>query len=490
MVATSQVDAALVGRRALVLGLGRFSGGVETVRFLARHGAHVVVSDAAEPATLAESARAIAGTGAVLRFGPQSPALLDELGPDGLLVASPAIPFEHPVLVEAARRAISITSEIELFAARVPCPVLGVTGTKGKSTTSTILANMLRAAGLRTHLGGNVGHSLLNELDRMRPTDRVVLELSSFQLHDLARIGFRPSIAVVTNLFPDHLDRHGTFDHYAASKLAILTAQTEDDVAVLPGDDAAVRAHGFETAGRARRVHFGGALESVTAPGVRVTPTGGLSEVGERREGETTGTATGTELPSFSLWGAHNRRNAAAAAAAALATGCTWAEVRAGAAATQPLPHRLQPVHEARGILFIDDSIATTPQCTAAALEAVPRRCIVLVGGKEKGTASTALIAALKARAKGVIGIGTTGQAIVDLVQRDTAVPAVMSSGGPDLAAAMHAALAMASPGDAVLLSPGYSSLDQYASFAVRGDAFAKAARDATAGADHCRWKT
>lgn len=482
------VDPSLAGRRALVLGLGRFSGGVETIRFLAGHGARVTVSDTATPEALADSVHAIADSGASLRFGPQTPALLDELGAGGLLVASPAIPFEHPVLVEAARRGIETTSEIELFVARVPCPVLGVTGTKGKSTTSTLLANMLRAGGFRTHLGGNVGHSLLNELARMRPTDRVVLELSSFQLHDLARIGFRPSIAVVTNLFPDHLDRHGTFDHYAASKRAILDRQTADDVAVLPGDDAALRAHGFETAGQARRVHFGGLGEAVPAPGVRVTETGGLSEVGAfgptraEREGGSPGAATGTELPAFALWGAHNRRNAAAAAAAALAAGCTWAEVRAGAAATQPLDHRLQPVHEAGGILFIDDSIATTPQCTAAALEAVPRRCIVLVGGKEKGTESTVLVEALRARAKGVVGIGTTGAMVVDLVRRGTSIPAVLSGGGPDLAAAMKAALAMAAPGDAVLLSPGFSSLDQYASFAVRGDAFAKAARDATVG--------
>jgi UDP-N-acetylmuramoylalanine--D-glutamate ligase len=316
----------------------------------------------------------------------------------------------------------------------------------------------------------------------MRPTDRVVLELSSFQLHDLRRTGFRPSIAVVTNLFPDHLDRHGTFDHYAASKRAILEAQTADDVAVLPGEDAALAAHGFANAGRARRVRFGGPGEAVPAPGVRVTASGGLSEVGGRREGGNSGAATGTELPAFALWGAHNRRNAAAAAAAALAAGCTWAEVRAGAAATQPLPHRLQPVHEAGGVLFIDDSIATTPQCTAAALEAVPRRCIVLVGGKEKGTAPTALVEALRAHAKGVVGIGTTGAMVVDLVRRGTSIPAVTATGGPDLAAAMKTALAMASPGDAVLLSPGFSSLDQYASFAVRGDAFAKAAREATGG--------
>ena len=489
MTRAPHVDSSLAGRHALVLGLGRFSGGVETIRFLTGHGAHVVVSDSSTAAALAESVRAIDGTGATLRFGPQTPALLDDVGARGLVVASPAIPFDHPVLVEAARRGIEVTSEIELTIARLPCPVLGVTGTKGKSTTSTLLANMLRASGVRTHLGGNVGRSLLNEWAGIRSTDRVVLELSSFQLHDLRRISFRPSIAVVTNLFPDHLDRHGTFAHYAASKRSILEAQTADDVAVLPARDPALVEHGFETAGRARRVRFGGVEEAVGEPGVRVRPDGGLTEV---RAGASTrrpsaapradaGVADGTELPAFALWGAHNRRNAAAAAAAARAAGCTWAEIRAGAAATRPLPHRLEPVHESGDVLFIDDSIATTPQCTAAALEAVPRRCIVLVGGKDKAVAPTALVAALAARAKGVVGIGTTGRAVVEGVRAASRVPAVLSEGGPDLEAAVRAALAMAAPGDAILLSPGYSSLDQYLSFAVRGDTFAAAARAATA---------
>jgi len=473
----------LADRRALVLGLGRFSGGVETVKFLARAGARVVVSDTSTAEALADSVRAVEGTGATLRFGPQTPSLLDDLRPGDLVVASPAIPFEHPVLVEAARRGLERTSEIELFAARVPCPVIGVTGTKGKSTTSTLLANMLRASGRRTHLGGNVGHSLLNELMGMRADDRVVLELSSFQLHDLRRIGFRPSIALVTNLFPDHLDRHGTFDHYAASKRAILDAQEPGDVAVLPGADPLLAAHGFETAGRARRVRFCGVGEPGGGPGVRVRDDGGLADVEGLGDRATRGTADGTDLGVFALWGAHNRRNAAAAAAAAIAAGCSWAEVRAGAAATQPLRHRLEPVHEAGGILFVDDSIATTPQSSAAALEAVPRPCVILVGGKEKGASPASLIAAIAARARAVVGIGTSGAAIVEAVRRSTRVPAVVAPGGPDLVAAVRAALALARPGDAVLLSPGYSSLDQYASFAVRGDEFARAAKAAAPAA-------
>lgn len=459
----------LAGRTALVLGLGRWSGGVETVRFLHRVGARAIVSDSADPASLAASVAAIEGTGATTVFGPQTPALLDRLPADGFVVASPAIPFDHPVLVEAARRGVPATSEIALFTARVRAPVLGVTGTKGKSTTSTLLAAMLTASGRRTHLGGNVGRSLLNDLDAIGPDDAVVLELSSFQLFGLARTGFRPAVAVVTNLFPDHLDRHGTMAHYAASKRALLDAQTAADVAVLPWRDATLDGFGFRTAGAARRLFFD------TAPfvgdGVHVTADGGLADARG---------AGGTDLAAFRLWGRHNRGNAAAAAAAARAFGATWAEVRAGAASVRPLPHRLEPVHEAAGLLFVDDSIATTPQSTAAALEAVPRRCVVLVGGKDKGKDTPVdvgpLLDAAVARARAVVGIGTTGPAVVAAAAA-RGLRAVAAPSSPDLVAAVRAAVGLASPGDAVLLSPGFSSLDQFASFAVRGDAFAAAAK-------------
>jgi UDP-N-acetylmuramoylalanine--D-glutamate ligase len=192
----------------------------------------------------------------------------------------------------------------------------------------------------------------------------------------------------------------------------LLEAQTEDDVAVLPMHDEALERLGFSTAGRARRLRFG---THVDGPGVAVTAEGNLVDSMGRR---------GTDLDAFRLWGAHNRGNAAAAATAALAFGCTWAEVRAGAAATKPLDHRLEPVCEIGGVLYVDDSIATTPQSAIAALEAVPRPCVILVGGKDKGSDATLLVKAMAAGARGVVGIGTTGPALVDAVRR-ASVPAM-----------------------------------------------------------------
>ena len=437
------------GRRALVLGLGRFTGGVETVRYLRARGADVVVSDVATRTDLEASAREVESLGAVLVFGRQTPALLEDID---LVVANPAIPFDHEVLRAADDRSLPVTTEMNLFLERVRAPVLAVTGTKGKSTTVTLLAGMLEAAGRTVHLGGNVGRSLIARVDEIAPRDLVVLELSSFQLYWTRRIERSPHLTVVTNLFGDHLDRHGTFDHYAASKRAALDAQGPGDVAVLPVDDADVREAGYLDAGAARRVLFGAGgayrLEGATILGPR-----------DLR----------VELGGFPLWGPHNLRNALAAAAAALqAEGVGPEHVRAGALAARPLPHRLAPVGEVDGVLYVDDSNGTNPTSTRCALEASPRPAVVLVGGKSKGLDLEPLLDTLAARARAVVGIGTTGPDVVRrLAGRVQAV-----DGGPTMETAVRAAAALARPGDAVLLSPAFSSLDQYASFVVRGRAF------------------
>ncbi len=440
----------LAGARALVLGLGRFSGGVETARFLLAEGADVLVSDAAERSGLESSAREAEALGARLVFGPQTATLLE--GRD-LVVASPAIPFEHPLLAAAERAGIAVTSEINLFLERVRAPVLGVTGTKGKSTTASLLAGMLAQTGRHVHLGGNVGRALVARLAEIGPKDLVVLELSSFQLWWTRQIGRAPTVALLTNLFPDHLDRHGTLAEYAAAKRLMFEQQHASDVAVLPADDGAAHEHGFLRAGPARRVLFGAGAPYHLEQGGLVGP----------------GSGPRRDLAGMRLWGAHNRRNALAAAAAALQVpGVSWDHVLAGALAAEPLPHRLEPVAEKHGVLYVDDSNATTPQSALQALEAVPRPAIVLVGGKPKGVDTTPLIEGLVRRAKAVVTLGTSGP---DVAARLAGrVPVV--DGGPDMASAVAAAAGLARPGDAVVLSPGFSSLDQYLSFAVRGEQF------------------
>lgn len=444
----------LAGARALVLGLGRFSGGVETARFLVAEGADVLVSDRDARANLEESARAVEALGARLVFGPQTDALLQGMD---VVVVGPAIPFDHPVLAAAEARGVPVTTEINLFLERVRAPVLAVTGTKGKSTTAALLATMLTqglaGSARRVHFGGNVGRALLAGVSAIAPDDLVVLELSSFQLWWARRAGRSPHVAVLTNLFPDHLDRHGTMLEYAAAKRALFDFQGPGDVAVLPKDDPSAAAHGFLTAGRARRLWFGAGGE-FRLEGTRIRGPGAPADA---------------DLGDLRLWGAHNRRNALAAAAAALEVpGISWAQVLAGARAQSPLPHRLEPVAEVAGVLYVDDSNATTPQSAVEALAAVPRPAVVIAGGKPKDVDVTPLVEALARRARAVVTVGTSGPALASRLKGRVA----LADGGATMESAVRAATALARPGDAVLLSPGFSSLDQYPSFAVRGDRF------------------
>lgn len=436
------------GRRVLVLGLGRFGGGVETARFLVRVGADVVISDTAPRETLAASADAAQALGAALVFGPQDDALLADCD---AVFASPAMPFDHALLRTATSRGIPVTTETNEFLLRCPAPVFGVTGTKGKSTTTTLLAHILEAADHTVHLGGNIGRPLLGHVHEIRPSDRVVLELSSFQLWWAHHIRRSPHVTLVTNLMSDHLDRHGTQDEYARSKRAALDYQTGDDIAVLPADDPAVRDAGWFEAGRARRVTFGNQGDLDLEGGAIVGASGRAS------------------CERLALPGAHNRRNALAAAAAACQDDAvTWEALERGLASAHPLPHRLDPVAEIDGVRYIDDSNATHPESTCVALAAFDAPIVLLAGGKDKGADTERLHTVIAERAKALIGIGTTGPALAAALE-----PALQATRtAPTMEAAVEMAQQLAAPGDVVLLSPAFSSLDQFQSFAERGDRF------------------
>ena len=345
--------------------------------------------------------------------------------------------------------------------ARSRAPIYGVTGTKGKSTTSTLLARMLEASGRTVHLGGNIGRPLVALLEDIHPEHRIVLELSSFQLWWAHQVGISPHISVITNLLSDHLDRHGTHAHYASSKRAALDYQVAEDSAVFPSDDLALEEAGWLAAGSARRVTYG--------------PGGDYSLHGTVVRGPD-GSA---DLSGMRLPGAHNRRNALAAAAALLqGEPGAWEAVTTGARAARPLPHRMEPVSEVDGVCYLDDSNATHPASTLCALEAIERPIVLIAGGKEKGVDPTALFERIRVRAKAVIAIGSSAPTLVAALRAD--LPITQAA---DMAEAVCQAAAHAAPGDAVLLSPAYSSLDQFESFAERGDSFAACVRSLKEGA-------
>ncbi len=336
-----------------------------------------------------------------------------------LLVKSPGVPGEAVLVVEARLRGIPVWSELELGFRVLDNPLVAVTGTNGKTTTSELLGAMLGAP-----VAGNVGVAL-SELDgAVEPGSWVVVEASSFQLEDVDT--FRPRVAVLLNLEPDHLDRHASFEAYAAAKLRVFENQELGDVAVVPRGFGAVP-------GQARRADF-----DVDDP-----------------------------LPAEPLIpGAHNRENAAAAAAAARAAGGTEEEIARALREFPGVPHRLEPVAERDGVLYVNDSKATNVAAALRALAAYDRPLLLIAGGRAKGESFEPLAAAARGRVERAFLIG---EAAPELAEALDELPHETSG---DLGTAVAAAAAAARPGDVVLLSPACASYDQFRDFEERGDEF------------------
>lgn len=445
--ATARSTAALAGRRITVLGLGRFGGGLGVTRWLAAQGAQVTVSDHAPASELDDSIKALAGLNVSLHLGGHLEA--DFLQAD-LLIVNPAIPRALPLLQAALAAGVPRTTEINLFLERCPARIVGITGSVGKSTTTAMIGEIL-ARKFRTHVGGNIGKSLLENLGAIAPDDVVVLELSSFQLDDLPRAAVSPQVAVVTNLLPNHLDRHGTMEAYGDAKKNLFRFQGPGDVLVL--NDSCPTVRGWASAARGRVEFF------------HATPP----------EGE----AFALKLP-----GPHNQANAQAAWTACRQLGIDRATAAGALAQFAGLPHRLEFVVERDGVRYFNDSKCTTPEGAIVALHAFPRRrAIVLVGGHDKHAPFGELGLALAKNAKAVIAIGQTRGAILSAVRdamaeapgRQGDQPVLVSA--ENLANAVASARSLAAPGDVILLSPACASYDQFRNYEHRGEEFRALAR-------------
>ncbi len=415
-------------KRVLVMGLGRFGGGAAAARWFRERGHPVLVTDLSDEKKLKESIAAIAPLGVELRLGGHDEADFDTAD---IVVVNQAVPFEHPLVQRARARGKEIVTELGLTLRLLQGPIVGVTGTKGKSTTSALLAAMLQASGRPVALGGNIGRPLLNEAERLSPGTIAVLEISSFQLAWLEHDDFALTAAVITNVTGDHLDRHPTFGHYAASKRRLVESVRPGGAVVLREEDEVCRSFAAHTRGRV--TWFG---ESRPPP---------------------------VALDDLKLAGRHNRWNAAAAAHAALAAGATPEGCRAAIRDFRPLRHRLESLRTGGPVEFVDDSIATTPDAAAAAVASFGRPVILLTGGRDKGLDWAPLVRAAD-RAKAVIAYGETGPLL------HTRIPA--SQLRPTFDAAVRRALELAQPGDVVLLSPGFASYDEFPGFDARGDRF------------------
>jgi UDP-N-acetylmuramoylalanine--D-glutamate ligase len=443
-----------------VVGLGR--SGVAATTLLRRLGARVYASDAGSGAGLANQSEALRALGADVQLGQHD---IQRLTRAALVVASPGVPPDAAPLTAAQAAGVPIISEIEVALAAIPrLRYIAVTGTNGKTTVTTLIAHLLRSVGADVVAAGNIGMPLSEVALRPVPPAWVALELSSFQLHDTPSIN--PAVGVLTNLSPDHLDRYESVDDYYADKAMLLRHAHHGSRWVVNADDAAVMEMVRGVAGVQHRFAVSGRLADAFLGGPGKQQLIVRDEVLlERRE-----------LP---LLGAHNVANALAAVLAVVAAEPaheSFDDRHRMAAALRGFhapPHRLQPVAEVDGVVWIDDSKATNVASARVAIESMTRPTILLLGGRHKGEPYTALIDAVSAHCRMVLAYGEAAP----LIERDLGGRAAVQciAGGFDEVVAR--ARALARRGDAVLLAPACSSYDMFRNYEERGRAFAAAAR-------------
>jgi UDP-N-acetylmuramoylalanine--D-glutamate ligase len=452
----------LEGESVAVIGLG--ASGAAAARLVLAEGGDVYVSDSSSDAATAGRGADLRSAGAVVELGGHD---LERVASAGLVVVSPGIPPDAPVLRALAERGVRWISEPELAVRFYSGPLIAVTGTNGKTTTTLLVAHLLEASGIRAAAGGNVGGGLAPAASELallpEPPDWYVLEMSSFQLAGIE--SFSPDIGVVTNLSPDHLDRYPDVATYFADKARLFENADASSRWVLPAGDEAVTRLAGDAAGS--RYHFGGdaasGSDAFTADGVLTLRVDADAEALVRAE----------ELP---LLGRHNVDNALAAALTARLAGAEVEGIRAGLRSARPLPHRLEPVAEKGGVLWVNDSKATNVAATKSALASLDRPVVILLGGKDKGEDFRALGLSLRGRVRHAIVYGAARRRIADELRGIVPLEVM----GTDFSAVVARAASLAEPGDLVLLSPACSSYDMFESYEERGHRFAELAKEIT----------
>ncbi len=434
-------------RHVVVLGAGR--SGRAAAELLIARGARVTLNDAdaAEP----EGAGRLRDLGVVLELGPHRAGLLTSAD---LVVLSPGVSPTQEAVVAARRAGVSVIGDVELASRWLTGRIVAITGTKGKSTTTSLTARMLREAGLASTAGGNLGIALSAQVSASRPDVMHVVEVSSFQLETTET--FHPWVAVLMNLSPDHLDRHASFDEYAAAKRRIFRNQTREDWAVINADDPAALALARD--GRARRLDF--ALDAPVHDGITIED-GAIVRRGDRRA------VPLLPVTSVRLPGRHLLSDVLAAAAVGCVAGVPPAAMQRAVEGFTGLEHTLERAGEIAGVLFINDSKATNVAAARRAIETFDRGVVAIMGGRYKGGAFEDLQSAAGARADAVVTIGEASELIRAALESVVPVHHAASMGE-----AVRRAFALASPGGVVLLAPACSSFDMFADYAARGRAF------------------
>ena len=440
----------LNNKRALVVGLGR--SGVASAFFLQDHGAKVTVSDSKSEAQLQNEIAALLDRGISIETGHHGERTFRD---QDLIVVSPGVPSDQPQLQHARALGIPVIGEVELAFRFLQGRVIAITGSNGKTTTTTLVGEILAKSGRNTLVGGNIGTPVISLVGKSTPESLVVLEISSFQLETIQQ--FRPWIAAILNITPDHLDRHHTFQAYIDAKARIFENQQANDFAVMNADDPTCASSSV------RNVNSSLYWFSRKQDLVKGTCLKG-EQIVFRGEAEETPVMSRSDIH---LKGAHNLENVLAAVTIAMLAGCRPEQIRKAVSEFRAVEHRLELVATVNGVAFYNDSKATNVDATMKALESFPGNIHLILGGKDKGSDYSILNPLLRERTRRTYLIGAAAEKIGAQIQGAT--PLVRSG---TLDRAVQQAFAAATPGDVVLLAPACASFDQFENYEHRGRVF------------------
>lgn len=447
----------LKGKKALVVGAGK--SGISVARFLLRHGAAVSLTDTRTKDKFNGELDALIEAGVNPELGryPQvKPGAYD------IVVVSPGVPPTVPPVISARQHGIPVTGELELAYRAALAPMVAITGTNGKTTTTALVGEIFSAAGYRTLVGGNIGLPLVDVVEDYGPRDIIVAEVSSFQLETAEH--FRPRVSVILNITPDHLDRHGTIDGYTEAKARIFARQGQGDYTVLNYDDPRTRSLANKTNGQVIFFSRRHNLEE----GVLVSK----DKIVVRRDGQEIDITGKKEI---AIPGNHNLENALAAVAAAIAMGVEPEALARTLRNFAGVEHRLETVAVKNGIRYVNDSKGTNPDASIKALEAFDRPIVLLAGGRNKGSDFTEFVRLAKEKVRVMIVLGECAEE-VEQAARNAGCREILKA--PDFNEAVLMAHRAARPGDVVLLSPACASWDMFNNYEERGNLFRNIVND------------
>ncbi len=447
------------GKTALILGAAR--QGLALARFLCNRGVNVILNDQRPAEQLSPIMQSLEGCKVRWVFGGHPLELLDDID---VVCLSGGIPLSLPIVQEAIRRNLVLTNDTQVFLEYVPCRVIGITGSAGKTTTTTLVGRIAQVASTppaQAWVGGNIGLPLIDRVDEIMPHDLVVLELSSFQLEQVIQ---SPEIAVVLNITPNHLDRHGTMQAYISAKTRILEFQNQKDCAILCREDPISWSLRAQVKGRL--ISFGWQRPEDGSDGVYLA--GGSIMLLQNGKDSLL-----LPIKLIELRGSHNLLNVLAACAISVAAGFPISAIHAGVDGFGGVPHRLEYVRTFHGAAWYNDSIATAPERTLAAIRSFDEPLVLLLGGRDKNLPWETLAEEIRQRVDHVIVFGEASDKILKTLGTATTGERPFSiSSCSGLRQAIQTAVSLSEPGDVILLSPGGTSFDEFRDFEERGERF------------------